>query len=103
MPVVVSTMLLLLVLALGVMAAVALPQLREGKTVFSQAGYDQVDVARRRASALARLGNGSKPGDDSVSASTGGVTFGPDMPQNAKRARTPVGWTESTPGPRHAR
>lgn len=86
-PVVISTFFLLLVLSLLVMAAVALPQLLAGKTVFSQAGLDQVDIARRRAAAS---------GAESVE-------FGPDLPVGRGRMRAPIGWAETAPGPRHAR
>lgn len=81
MSVVLTAMLLMVLLSLLVMGAVALPQLREGKTVFSQGGVDQMDAARRRAAALA-----------------GGKESGA-----MGRLRAPVGWTESTNGPRHAR
>lgn len=88
MPVIVSTLFLVLVLSLLVMGVVALPQLLAGKTVFSQASLDQIDARRRRTAAR---NHGA------------GVDFGPDMPERKQRLRAPIGWTESSPGPRHAR
>ena len=97
MTVVLFAMFVMLLLAFGVMSFVALPQMREGKTVFTQGGLDTVDDARRRAIALARARNAS------------GATQSPDDAADDVKAsrlsklRAPIGWTEPQAGPRHAR
>jgi hypothetical protein len=90
-------MFVMLLLAFGVMSYVALPQMREGKTVFTQGGLDTVDDARRRAIAMARArsaGGAPNPADDAT-----------DDVQASRlsRLRAPIGWTEPQAGPRHAR
>ncbi len=91
MSVVLTAMILMFILSLAVMGVVALPQMREGKTVFSQTGLESMDAARRRAAAMARLGG---DGADSVK-------FGPEAPKG--RLRSPIGWTVPQAAPRHAR
>lgn len=85
-----SAMILMVVLSFVVMGMVALPQMREGKTVLSQTGMESMDAARRRAAAMARVGGGAAP-----------VDFGPEAPRS--RLRAPIGWTTPQPAPRHAR
>ncbi len=97
MTVVIFAMFVMLLLAFAVMSFVALPQMREGKTVFTQGGLDTVDDARRRAIALARARNVS-----------GAAVTAEDATDDVKtsrlsRLRAPIGWTEPQAGPRHAR
>lgn len=83
----------MVLLALGVLSIVALPQLLAGKTIFAQGRITDADQRRRELAAK----RASSAGGDSV------VTFGPDQAVSKARLRAPIGWAESSPGPRHAR
>lgn len=93
MSVVLSAMIVMLILSFLVMGVVALPQMREGKTVISQTGMESMDAARRRAAAMARRRSADGSAED--------VRFGPDAPKS--RLRSPIGWTAPQTAPRHAR